>query len=77
MKSFSFSTALRHGFIEALEMDDSVSQDENASDEIDANDPGHGCKLVVLHLLIEGINLPHPSFTHYLLGFDINGPLSK
>ena len=33
-----FKTALRHEFIEALEMDDSVSPDENAADEVDTDD---------------------------------------
>ena len=68
------STAIRHGFIEALEMEDSVESEET---DADAEGAGHGSKLAVLHLLIEGVNLPHPSFAHYLLGFDIHSPLSK
>jgi hypothetical protein len=38
---------------------------------------GQGCRRVVLHLLSEGVNLPHPSFAHFLLGFSIQAPLSK
>lgn len=38
---------------------------------------GQGCRLVVLHLLSEGINLPHPSLAHFLLGFNVQAPLSK
>ena len=72
------SLAIRHGFVEAMEMDNSTEQVNLASDsEGEAVNAGHGCRLVVLHLLIEGINFPHPSLSHFLLGFNIQAPLSK
>lgn len=72
-------TAIRHGFVEALEMEDSGSDATNVSSEQDGEgtNPGQGCRLVVLHLLSEGVNLPHPSLAHFLLGFNTQAPLSK
>lgn len=70
--------AIRHGFVEALEMEDtSDSSNVSAEQESDTPNAGQGCRLVVLHLLSEGINLPHPSFAHFLLGFSTQAPLSK
>jgi len=61
-----------------MEMDSSTDQaslgSENEGETVNA---GHGCRLVVLHLLIEGINFPHPSLSHFLLGLNIQAPLSK
>lgn len=73
-----FYTAIRHGFVESLEMEDSGdSSNVSADQESDSTNAGQGCRLVVLHLLGEGINLPHPSFAHFLLGFSTQAPLSK
>ncbi len=71
-------SAIRYGFVEALEMED-PSESSSVPSEQDIETPlaGQGCRLVVLHLLSEGINLPHPSFAHFLLGFSIQAPLSK
>ena len=71
--------AIRHGFVEALEMEDSGSDAANVPAEQDGEsaNPGQGCRLVVLHLLSEGVNLPHPSLAHFLLGFNTQAPLSK
>ncbi len=70
--------AIRHGFVEALEMEDPHDSSSVLADQ-DGETPhaGQGCRLVVLHLLSEGVNLPHPSFAHFLLGFSIQAPLSK
>lgn len=75
---FLLLTAIRHGFVEALEMEDSSdSSNESQDQESDTLNAGQGCRLVVLHLLSEGINLPHPSFAHFLLGFSTQAPLSR
>ena len=59
-------------------MEDSTELSSASVDqEPDTLHPGQGCRLVVLHLLSEGINLPHPSFAHFLLGFNTQAPLSK
>lgn len=72
-------TAIRYGFVEALEMDDmgDLSSSNNGDQDGDAGNAGQGCRLVVLHLLCEGVNLPHPSLAHFLLGFNTQSPLSK
>lgn len=60
-------------------MDDSGSEASNASAEQDVESvsAGQGSRLVILHLLSEGVNLPHPSLAHFLLGFNTQSPLSK
>ena len=81
----SFTTVIRHAFIEAMEMDESsLGGDQLAASVADADcaadvetNAAQACKLVVIHLLIEGVNLPHPSLAHYLLGFEIHAPLNK
>lgn len=71
--------AIRYGFVEALEMEDmgDLSSSSNGDQDGDAGNAGQGCRLVVLHLLCEGVNLPHPSLAHFLLGFNTQSPLSK
>lgn len=59
-------------------MEDSTeSPSVSTEQEPETPHAGQGCRLVVLHLLSEGINLPHPSFAHFLLGFSTQAPLSK
>lgn len=59
-------------------MEDSPEVAVTAGDQ-DSETPnaGQSCRLVVLHILCEGSNLPHPSLAHFLLGFNIQSPLSK
>ena len=57
--------------------DPSESSDVPTEPDVEIPLAGQGCRLVVLHLLSEGINLPHPSFAHFLLGFSTQAPLSK
>lgn len=59
-------------------MEDSAEQeDPSAQHDAEIPNAGHGCRLVVLHLLNEGVYFPHPSLAHFLLGFNIQAPLSK
>ena len=60
-------------------MEDSTEMPSTSADQEggETSNAGQGCRLVVLHLLSEGVNLPHPSFAHFLLGFNIQAPLSK
>ncbi|KAK4018432.1 hypothetical protein OUZ56_000486 [Daphnia magna] len=77
-KSTALTTAIRHGFVEALEMEDpNDSPTVPVDQDGETSYAGQGCRLVVLHLLSEGINLPHPSLAHFLLGFNVQAPLSK
>lgn len=72
------NVAIRYGFVEALEMMDSnESFSVPVEQETEFTNAGQGCRLVVLHLLTEGVNLPHPSLAHFLLGFNTQSPLSK
>lgn len=64
-----------------MEMEDSTGGTESSgtTSEQDGEtvNAAQGCRLAVLHLLCEGINLPHPSFAHFLLGFNTQAPLTK
>lgn len=71
-------TAIRHGFVEALEIEDLTDSSTVPADQDgETSYAGQGCRLVVLHLLSEGVNLPHPSLAHFLLGLSVQAPLSK
>ncbi|KAK2720666.1 nuclear pore complex protein Nup205-like isoform X2 [Artemia franciscana] len=56
---------IRHGIVEIL--DDAFENEEQ----------GRKVKLCLLKMLQQGVNLPHPSLVHFLLGFSIQKPLQK
>lgn len=71
----SLSLTIRHGFVECLDADGNVDNDDDNT-VAERSQTGNS-KDRILMLLMQSITRPAPNLAHYLLGFDITKDIRK
>lgn len=75
-RTTALSNEIRHGFVECLESEISMTSASEATDETDLVDSSQMVELTIkeeiIKLLEECLPQSSPNLAHYLLGFDIN-----